>query len=141
MEIEETAYNLKDNYMKEINVKFRVPIYNDYIWLFVGSSESLINNCNTKHTKFLKPHLEDYDTDSYAAALHEAGKNHITLLHLHEFPETTYAIGVLQHEIFHLTVKILTSSDILLSKETEEAYAYLNGYLTEKIYNILQKVR
>lgn len=37
------------------------------------------------------------------------------------------------HEVFHLTKSVMEMSDLPLSNETNEAWAYLNGHLNEVI--------
>lgn len=43
-------------------------------------------------------------------------------------------LGTLSHEIFHLTSYILRDKRILLDENSEEAYAYLNGYLFNQVH-------
>jgi hypothetical protein len=45
------------------------------------------------------------------------------------------------HEVFHLTIAILNSAGIRMSDKSEEAYAYLNGYLNGKILKIIDKIK
>lgn len=37
------------------------------------------------------------------------------------------------HEVFHLTRRVMEGANLPLNEETDEAYAYLNGWLNEKI--------
>lgn len=50
------------------------------------------------------------------------------------FEDTAVVMGVLAHEIFHATAKILESVGISPSQDSEESYAYLIQYLTQSIY-------
>lgn len=51
------------------------------------------------------------------------------------FPETCEHFGTLQHEIFHAICFVMGRAGIPLSESSEEAFAYLFGYVTEKIYD------
>ncbi len=62
--------------------------------------------------------------------------NH-TVIMLYRMPDGDEDYGTLQHEIFHAVYQILKSIGMSLSDDSEEAYAYLIGYLTEKIYEHL----
>jgi len=45
--------------------------------------------------------------------------------------------NTIAHEVFHVTSEILRSRSTKLNNNTEETYAYLCGYITEKIYEII----
>jgi len=47
-------------------------------------------------------------------------------------------LNTVTHELFHATHAIMTRVGIKLSDDSEEAYAYLIGYLTQKTLNFLQ---
>jgi hypothetical protein len=42
--------------------------------------------------------------------------------------------NTLAHEMFHLVFKILDRAGMKLTNESQEAFAYLQGYLVEQIY-------
>jgi hypothetical protein len=46
-----------------------------------------------------------------------------------------YFLSTLQHEIFHAVNFLMDKIDISLSDNSDEAYAYMIGYITKKIYN------
>lgn len=47
-------------------------------------------------------------------------------------------LSVINHEVFHATYGICSGVGISLTEESQEAFAYLNGYLNKKIYDQLQ---
>lgn len=53
------------------------------------------------------------------------------------WPSTAYHYSVLQHELFHLTFAILDRVGMKLSYDSEEAFAYLHSYITQKVYEYL----
>ena len=65
-------------------------------------------------------------------------ERHETLIRLPKKPKTNEEWGVLQHEIFHATHLIMNTVGIELKHlVSDEAFAYVIGYLTEKIYDKL----
>jgi DNA-binding transcriptional regulator YhcF (GntR family) len=48
-------------------------------------------------------------------------------------------INTIAHESFHVTYEILKEAGLVLSPKSEEAFAYLNGYIAEIIDNGLKK--
>jgi hypothetical protein len=63
-------------------------------------------------------------------------ENNQSLLRLHSYPETNEDMGVLQHEIFHVVTFIMDRIGMPLTIcVSDEAYAYLIGYLTKEIYD------
>lgn len=62
-----------------------------------------------------------------------------TLIRLLDFPSTPKEYGHLQHEIFHAVHFILKKMGFKLKMSSGEAYAYLTQYLTEQVYNIINK--
>jgi len=64
----------------------------------------------------------------------------VIYLRLTEIPSSPSMYGSLQHEIFHATTFILHRIGMKLKiGVSDEAYAYLVGYLTEKIYEEIDK--
>lgn len=59
-----------------------------------------------------------------------------SLLRIKSFPKSSKDYGILQHEIFHVASAILYRIGMKLKINTsDEAYAYLIQFLTEKIYS------
>lgn len=46
-------------------------------------------------------------------------------------------ISLVSHEIFHATLQILKDRGIRICSKSEEAYAYLNGLLMQKFYELI----
>ena len=61
-----------------------------------------------------------------------------SLIRLLNYPDTNEMYGFLQHEIFHCVTHIMNRIGMKFKLHTsDEAYSYLVGYLTEKIYDKL----
>lgn len=50
-----------------------------------------------------------------------------------------FDINTVSHEAFHITMDILDACDMQYSEDNCEAYAYLQGYITECIYKTAKK--
>ena len=50
-----------------------------------------------------------------------------------------YDINTISHEAFHITMDLLDACDMQYSEDNCEAYAYLQGYITECIYKTAKK--
>ena len=50
-----------------------------------------------------------------------------------------YDINTASHEAFHITLDLLDACDMQYSEDNCEAYAYLQGYITECIYKTAKK--
>lgn len=63
-----------------------------------------------------------------------------SLIRIRWLPKTANDYGVLAHEILHAVICILDRVGINLSVGiSDEAYTYLTGYLTERIYLAINK--
>lgn len=61
-----------------------------------------------------------------------------SIIRLRKLPTTSKDFGVLAHEIFHIVTFVLDRVGMSLNINTsDEVYAYLTGYLTEKIYEAM----
>ena len=50
-----------------------------------------------------------------------------------------YDINTVSHEAFHITMELLNACNMQYSEDNCEAYAYLQGYITECIYKTAKK--
>ena len=50
-----------------------------------------------------------------------------------------FDINTVSHEAFHITMDLLDACDMQYSEDNCEAYAYLQGYITECIYKTAKK--
>ena len=65
-----------------------------------------------------------------------------TLIRLRSVPKTPFEFGVLAHEIFHAVTFIMHKIGMKLKiMQSDEAYAYLIGYLTKEIMIILNNLK
>lgn len=121
--------------MKPITFVVDVSIYNTYVIVVIGDKKH-INKYLSKHG-FKKIDTSDVEgAAGYTFQLEEG----ILLWLKHKPPFPAYHMGCLVHEIFHCAEFILSKVGIKLSNKSDEAYAYLMGYITENIFNNLNNL-
>ncbi len=81
--------------------------------------------------------LINWEENLYGACLSLPFK--FTIIKIKKKPDNPEYAGVLHHEIFHAVFSALNRIGMCLSKDSEEAYAYLIGYVTEQVFLKLQK--
>lgn len=121
--------------MKAIRFVVDVSIYNTYVIVVIGKSK-YINKYLSKHG-FKK--IDTSSTEGAAGYTFQLEEG-ILLWLKQKPPFTAFNIGCLVHEIFHCTEFILSRAGIKLSKKSDEAYAYLMGYITENIFNTINNL-
>lgn len=75
--------------------------------------------------------IEQLDVSVDEAATHSVETYQIVV----RFRKRTPDIDTISHESLHVVARILRDAGIELCEETEEAYAYLQGKVTLKIWN------
>jgi hypothetical protein len=109
--------------------KITFDTYPVILHVFVGCTPEEIqiyldqNNCTNYKDIF---NLSDNDEAIFA---YEKNSNEIYL----RFREIEYP-SIVAHEAFHVTAHIMRYVGIRLSRNSEEAYAYLLQYIMDKIY-------
>jgi len=120
-----------------IHFKIKVPIYPVTILCYFGTKE-FFQEMIHKHipNKKAKEQILEYDTN-YNGIVHNYGGHQI--LHIDRIPDSPVWHNMLAHEVLHLTFAIMRYTGMELSEDSEEAYTYLNGYVTEQIHKNIEK--
>jgi hypothetical protein len=64
----------------------------------------------------------------------------VSIIRLRKLPVTSADFGTLAHEVFHIVTFVMDRVGMSFNLGTsDEAYAYLTGYLTEQIYKGINK--
>lgn len=74
-----------------------------------------------------------FDLENYEAIC-TATKDKDLVIRLREKPTSGYDYGTLSHEILHATIQIMKWVGMELSDSSEEAYTYLQGYITRRFF-------
>ena len=121
-----------------------VDIYDEQI-LFVLCSRKALKKWLKKFPKKERKALmymydEGWSQNPHATAITSYSRQLPLLVSVREMDTDNYTIGNIQHEIFHCTAIILRWKGMELCEESEEAFAYLNGYITSEVHCHINKL-
>lgn len=119
---------------KSINFIVPLVVYPFDVMVSISESdESLFAKLKKKGVDITDTSLSVYsDTHRGRTILFKGNQSLIRMYELRDTPEW---YGNLAHEIFHAAEFIMERIGMKLTTESDEAYAYLIGYLTKEIYS------
>jgi hypothetical protein len=123
------------NERSSLNFKIQLEMYPFTVYFSAGESDKAIQR------RFKKEDLNEYEIDLLnfkpgvnGRAVLYPGVN-LAVMRLKSFAPTEPGFySALHHELTHLVHFILNEIGMRLSDDSDEAYTYLTGYLTKKIY-------
>ena len=113
-----------------------IPLYNRDLLVVFGDRGYLVNqiseayNISLQSAYSITEDIDDYSTGRYYFNI-EKGKRFLWMAKVPEKPQEYATLGP---EIFHAAFGIMDEIGASPSEDSEEAYAYLIGYLTKEIY-------
>lgn len=108
-----------------------IPLYNiDLIFSFLNPSEKVKSYLN-KHWDFKDLDTIVSDPGGARAVTSYLDYGGPILLRVVKADDLT---GTIAHEVFHVVAWIMRSRGVEYSASSEEAFAYLTGYITREIY-------
>lgn len=123
--------------MKKKQINFIVPlvVYPFDVMVSIGESDNKLGKrlkkCGIKDDGTMWRWKNNHTTQG-RSCLFDTNQG---LIRLRKKPKSTIEFGQLQHEIFHYVTFILERIGMeLVVMKSDEAYAYLIGYLTTEIY-------
>jgi hypothetical protein len=124
--------------MKKRYFKIRIELYKVVVHFSFGQNDE-------EFSKDLKKELSSIVSEEEMKNLCIMNHSGKTMMHtsghivcrLSSLPTTPYYKGVLTHELFHITDFTLERVGVKLSRNSNEAYAYLIEYLTKSVYRKL----
>lgn len=122
-----------------MNFSFPCEIYHCTIFVSIGKPDAAMRKflkCLEKHGYNHKSYEEDERKLSGSIELLGVGN---LLIWLEELPTDGVSHGVMSHEIFHAAVAILRRVNMPLTQDSEEAFSYLVGWITRKIFDKILK--
>jgi len=124
--------------MKEL-YKIGLPLYHAAIHVFLGTREDCAEAMRKAEVK--EREVEEWlnETNGYEGMYHQ--EDDFRLIWLQEIPTTVGKYSDLVHEIEHATFYLLKSRGLQHTEESDEAYAYLSGYIFGEIDNLIVELR
>ena len=119
-------------------LKIQIPIYREVLHVFFGSIEECIeaqrkDGCKEIDIEEWRRHIEDKNPDGEYSLSNDT----YHLIWQECTPETILEYSTLVHEIEHAVFYILDSRGLKHTEESDEAYAYLFGFLFCEIDNYI----
>lgn len=118
--------------MKNLRQKFTVPMYGSSVLLSVSDS---VRKARARENNFLGKFDRtdaDDDTDWYGLSCWLPGTTNFGIFFNHDISH-----GIIAHEIFHLTHRILDGAEAKFRINNHEPFAYLCQFLSDQVYRIL----
>ena len=110
-----------------------IEIYCRNIIVHFGGKKSLKKALRQYHNKDTVDYiLNTVAFESKGYTLYDSIRQ-VFILYMPKIPQTAEDMAFLSHEIFHVANAIMENVGSELTDSSEEAYAYLIGYLTKKI--------
>ncbi len=127
---------------KGVNFIIDLVIYPYDIWFSIGETDKwFISTLNERLQDEYMSDLKEDDICHMSAECRGRTYHHLiggqTIIRLPKKPRTAQEFGTLAHEIFHAVDFITRRIGLRLGIESDEAYAYLIGYITERVYEKL----
>lgn len=123
-------------YFKAIDIS----IYRTYLFIAVGLTDTELEEKLDKYVAdkdFIAELVKDSHVDPTYQAM-TAFYEGYNLVRFNTLPDAQ-DINIIAHESFHVTCSIMNHVDITLSDDSEEAFAYLIGFITEQFQPLLDK--
>ena len=124
--------------MKSHNFIIPLVVYPFDVMVSIGQTDQELKKILKKHGVNTKSGLWKYGKNGVGRAV--VFETNQTLIRLPRVPKTPKELGSLNHEIFHAVTFIMHRIGMkLIVCKSDEAYAYLIGYLTEQILIRIKK--
>ena len=123
--------------MKVTSEIIQVPIYNQDFCIFYGNATEYLDYIRVE---FGYRDLVTGRTQARTLELKTLGKRHLVLFlnseHITEIDPKCFSI--ISHELIHLTGSVMDFAGIKHDINNDEAWAYLSGFLSHKIFDFLK---
>ena len=124
--------------MKELH-KISLPLYHAAIHVFLGTREDCAEAMR-------KAEVKEREIEEWLEAIKDCEgmyqqEDDFRLIWLSDVPTTIGKYSDLVHEIEHATFYLLKSRGLQHTEESDEAYAYLSGYIFEQIDSLIAELR
>ena len=116
-----------------------IPLYRAAIHVFLGTREACAEAMRKAEVK--EHEIEEWldATNGYEGMYNQ--EDDFRLIWLSDVPTTIGKYSDLVHEIEHATFYLLKSRGLQHTEESDEAYAYLSGYIFEQIDSLIVELR
>jgi hypothetical protein len=117
-----------------------IPIYRTYLFIAVGLTDTQLEeklNDYVADKDYIANLVKDSHVDSGYQAMTAFCEGY-NIVRFNTLPDVQ-DINMIAHESFHVTCSIMNHVDVTLSDDSEEAFAYLLGFIVEQFEPLLDK--
>lgn len=114
-----------------------IPIYREELHVFFGPIEECEKAIREDGVEEVNIRDWKKDNENCLASFTESDSGYL-LLWLNNLPETIRDYSDLIHEIEHVVFSVLDYRGVIHSSDSDEAFAYLSGWLYEQIEEFIQ---
>lgn len=116
-----------------MNAIIPIDIYNHDLMVHFGSKKSLVDSLSKYVSKKAAEASVKGIEGVTCGHMEFSDRLGVYYIWMPNVPNDNSSWATLQHEIFHFVVALMKKVGIPLSDDTEEAYAYLIGYVTKSV--------
>lgn len=120
----------KDRVVRVHKKEIWLPIYNGKLVIIAGND---YRNIAKKYAVDMTSN--NFEAISYAMLAKDGSYNFVVF-----FTIQTIDIDIIAHEASHLVNKVFKSHSVKYSKDNDEHFAYLLGWITKKCYDFLETI-
>lgn len=104
-----------------------------YLSIAQGDTEFL---CSLVESDLIIP--KDFiEDDKYYAKVWQSLEGYV-IFRIKHYPENNYQLGAISHDALHATLRVMETVGCTLNDGSEEAYAYLLGYIVEQVNELIE---
>jgi hypothetical protein len=119
-------------------IQIDLQIYPYYVLVFFGEDDEEVKNVlKEKLVNFESVDPDTYTLDNRSGTASFYRSSSYLFIRCKEYPDRPFYQGTLAHEIFHVVTFLANEIGLSLNDGSDEAYAYLIGYITREVYDQL----
>lgn len=118
-------------------------VYCFNVYVILNPDKSIVDErfeWSDDHTSILDGKYDDFTAYTVTGATCKDNKEDCIVIVINKIKDEFDNINTIAHESLHATMDILKACNVKYSDDSCEAYAYLQGYITECVYKTYKKV-
>jgi hypothetical protein len=121
--------------------QIRIPIYEQDVHIFFGDKNECIDALKNIEVSNEIINFCFQDSENTSGRWTQWRDDMFNLMWMPSIPTTTHDYGILVHEISHGVFFILDHIGMKHTLDSDEAFAYLQGYMFREIDNIIMDIK
>lgn len=117
-------------------------VYCFNVYVILNPDKSIVDKrfeWSVDHTSILDDKYDDFTAYTVTGATCKDNEEDCIVIVINKVKDEFDNINTISHESLHATMDILKACNVKYSDDSCEAYAYLQGYITECVYKTYKK--